>query len=216
MNFFDDNSALKDNGSKAPEEMWLLGFGDLSTLILCFFLALLISSPVNPAYRRGNSQLGVEPGDGPFEAQAKIETVFSDSVKPGTELAKPISDESYKELILLRSYYDEEMNIASLLQKSVLNGIDLGVYEVSELSIETCSPNEGIPKETDWYLSLSNALSTRRQLVDAGIRSKVIEVGVLGPWCEVLKFKDTKDPSNDVAGILRIKISPRQIESTVS
>ena len=137
---------------------WLVSFGDLLTLLLCFFVTIIAQSPLNPR-------------------SAKSEAL-REKQEAGTEFAPSVSRSLFKTLTLSQQDFQKDSGgIAQALKSSVI----LDGYEVSKASLSSCSPGVG---ETSWFEATKQALSLRRQLIDAGVASPRIEISVRGPNCE--------------------------------
>lgn len=192
------------------DDSWLLSLGDLLTLLLCFFLCLVASSPLNPSYHRGNPVLDKEIGDDPYPAVPTVESQF----ESGTPFAISFNGATYKEFTLLQNHFGDSGEFSNESKISALSVMDLDRYELEKATIETCTPAEGGARETDWYSALNHALSTRSQLIDSGIDEKRIEVSVLGPWCGVLGARYEEQKAN-LAGLIRFEMRVKKPDSNV-
>ena len=167
--------------SPSNNQVWLTSFGDLLTLLLSFFIAVIGLSPLNPAVK---AKLTI---DGNKTNSVSDENrVHQDN--SGTHVAKieekQTSQRAFKSSLLRFARRDFVLNRDGFrrsakwrLKKTVvLNG-----YAASRVLLMTCSGN---PIGEPWSRSEELALLLRRQLIDAGIKSALIKMQVFGPHCQ--------------------------------
>jgi len=149
-------------------DLWLITFGDLLTLLLCFFLAIISL----------NSQK--------IKELVTKRTISS----PGTLLAQPTSGE--KRLWLTLSENEVESDNLNSLLKTKLAGLSKAEkIEIADVYIEVCDLSEEFNDEWKWHSSLERVLTLKRQVVDAYRlpNLKMVAERVLGPYCQGLSKK---------------------------
>lgn len=171
---------------------WMVTFGDLLTLLLCFFLTIVSFSPLNSNNDRPQTQMAVEKQDA-----------------SGTTIASTSSEEEADRTTASSSglffYAEDFVGEVGGLGGDVLNRLTSQLKmpgyltksaseSLGALLIEGCG--EGMDEES-WLMALSHVSQIRGQLLDAGISRERIQVRILGPECRGLrsraeKLKDAK------------------------
>lgn len=197
---------MKRFDTRDPEEglhsSWMLSFGDLLTLLLCFFLCALSFSPLNP--HRGNEAISKQ-------NQQLADSTASTSVVPvaleraGTALAKLNPEAS--EFGTLTKPNDSSELVVNLSESDFIrdawepvpNAIDKVKSQVRETSyavlgvkLESCFPEQARAEEAAWAGSMSRILSMRGQLIDAGLPAALMRYRPLGPHCEALEGQEAR------------------------
>lgn len=173
-------------GTKRTDEqsaIWIVSFGDLLTLLLCFFLLALSLSPLNPAVRRtiNNSETYLD----------KSVTTKASSAAPGTPLAN--SKIEGGDLTLLKYDFAPEDFLepsgalsASGLEKAKRIVVP-GGWKVRSVSIELCGPQSGEGASADYSAALNKAMAIRRQLFDAGFERSGLRLSANSEGCSTAK-----------------------------
>ena len=185
---------------------WLISFGDLLTLLLCFFLTIVSFGPLNPkatlpikgVTSQSNSVTGPEPGVGVGKLGA------------GTQVAqsRTSSTENQKELRLVFNVEDfleptEKLVPAKVIELQKL--IKTDGYSVGRVRLESCSELKS--DDQGWFQALSRGFYLRGQFIDAGIEPKRIELRVVGRNCAALK----NDPTEfGLAATVNVELSALQ------
>jgi hypothetical protein len=196
------SSKLFDAPSKcgSGQQQWLLGFGDLTTLLLAFFVSAISLSPLNPLLPKQNNvqASNLEPGTTIASSQLR-ETLTPPGVEP-----------EFKELALYFTALDFENETQTLTveaQQRLQNAIRLEGYLIQAVHISSCLP-QASEKATPGELQglKSRILNLWRQIIDVeGAKIEPV-FEVLGSDCEILIQSDTLSEA-------RIKLKFRRIDN---
>jgi len=182
---------------------WLVSFGDLLTLLLCFFITILSFGGMKP--EGSTDKLGINGGT---QVDAAFSRESNDGGNPaGIELAVLSDREAdYKEVTLNFEESDFSQS-GEVLTEAALAGLKRQVtqdgYTPDRALLQTCADREAGSAEYEWYLSLGRALFLRSQLIDAGISPQALRLRVAGARCEVLRRKQ-EGPS--IASLVTIRM----------
>ncbi|MCO6430370.1 MAG: flagellar motor protein MotB [Deltaproteobacteria bacterium] len=155
-----------DTGSNA----WMVSFGDLLTLLLCFFISIISLSPLNPA--ASSSQDGINASsDG---TNLPIEAPQQRITSSGTQLAEVnfISGKAglpLGEVVLAFSGKDFSPYGGELLgdgQKAIKSLFAEGSYLAGPVVIESCSTEFVGGSEIAFEKAARRAASLKRHLID--------------------------------------------------
>ncbi len=167
--------------SPSNNQVWLTSFGDLLTLLLSFFIAVIALSPLNPAVKDGLSV-------GKHEINSVIEPRLTKKSSDGTYVAKLSqvkgAKRGLKSLLLRFSGRDFVLNrngFRRMAERRLRKAVSLGGYATGLALVGTCSTALG---EDAWSRSEEYALALRRQLIDAGVKSAGVKMQVFGPHCQ--------------------------------
>lgn len=167
-----------DQESESAHESWLVSFGDLLTLLLCFFISSISLSPFGKSVQVPDNISVIE---GSAESQDKIVLAL--------EAGKPFADT--KQQLTQREFGFSEMDFTdnSRLNLESLNRLKAQaiklIGEYPDLEIQTCAQSE-LGSEQNWNLALLRMEKLRGQLIDSGIYPKSIRYEVLGTNCQIL------------------------------
>lgn len=154
-----------------PNELWLVTFGDLLTLLLCFFLAIIT-----------------------LNAQ-KIKGLSSneDQISRGIGLAQPLGREERLWLGFPSGGVTPE-GIRDALRRDLEIHPRLKSKAITDVYIEICDRNTETPMEWRWHGSLEESIPLKRQVIDAlNLKSEVpVGVRILGPLCEGLSVSNAE------------------------
>lgn len=173
----DPNKANKDT-------IWIVSFGDLLTLLLCFFLLAISLSPLNPeAIKQANR---VTTRNEEVKSQAhSVDTQIADS---GTALAKLSLGNGDTALAEYRftsgdfvSGQDKLTDSGQLRVKSI--AIPAG-YVMKRATAETCVDSGELELSAAEDLAFRQSLRLRSQLVDAGIEQLHLRLGSAAGGCD--------------------------------
>ncbi len=157
--------------STTSNELWLVTFGDLLTLLLCFFLAIITL----------NAQ------------KIKGLTKSQDEISRGIGLAQPLGREER----LWFGFNAGEVTpdrIKDTLKSNLELHPRLKSKAITDVYIEVCNRNDEAPVEWRWHEALAESISVKRQVIDAlGLKPTVsVGVRVLGPRCEGMSTQQSE------------------------
>ncbi|MDZ4785048.1 MAG: flagellar motor protein MotB [bacterium] len=161
----------KKNNSllQSPSTSWMITFGDLLTLLLCFFISLISFN--------GTKIKGL------------VEKRHQNN--SGTQIAK-IDRETKPRWV---SFSSEEVNsdaLMGILKERILAVSSKKEIVITDSYLEVCSRNDELPAEWNWHESMTQALKIKGQIVDSfSLQSESVKVRVLGPNCGALNGKKT-------------------------
>lgn len=167
-----EHSTKRHNGAG-----WLVSFADLLTLLVCFFLAVVASSPLAPSGSNQKKQ-ALTKGETTVERDSVNTRFISES---GTPLAGNKSGSGYPpkagELFLT-----SEQLRGSQFERSISALVLGGIGERATIEVSTCaSGRNAVESSTETALALKIALE-QRGVVPAQIRFRP-----LGRHCEVIR-----------------------------
>ncbi len=207
-------SSTSNRFSPTIQTNWLLSFGDLLTLLLCFFLSVLSLSPLNPAYKSPEKGKSKQIVNEPPSTEA---TGAAGKTSGGIELANSsgtVADPSvgssannFKQLSVWLTEADFREGNLELLpeaQERLKSQVFGSAYERVSVRIEGCAEVEQGRAEAAWAASLSRILTLRSQMIDAGIPATTLSYRVLGPDCETLRGKEGTEQA-----VVRIRIEQK-------
>ena len=160
--------------------LWLIGFGDLLTLMLCFFLSLVAFGPLNQADRQEREALTPE--------AKKMIQMLKLPIRLATQSGITIafSMDGYPRLNF--DFTEDEFAAEGLAAASlarIVNTINSVNYEIREIRLEICTRRKQ-GGEGSWSESSLKALGVRSQLLDAGVKAESIKIRSLGRYCRGL------------------------------
>jgi hypothetical protein len=193
---------------------WLISFGDLLTLMLCLFLAIISFSSLSPFVVSAKNRLdsasymrdeavprGSFGGAAGGTLLAAPEDLTADVRAAQREVkAEPPPAEIRKTLRL----QSEEVTDAGFKQvrNRLMQLMSISGYRLLQASLEVCG--EAADEEASWEEAQSRALILRRQLIDTGLESQLLRIAVLGPDC-----KELGGELEDVAARIEFHLSGR-------
>lgn len=140
--------------------IWLLSFGDLVTLLLGFFVAIIAFALQNPP-----------------QPQGKAEIVAAGGTTIAEDIANNPSRLSVREVQLLESSFDP---ITGELRgddaKALIEQLNLSSIEVESVLIESCFNGQGAERESVRFAIMGRALAIASQIVDAGVGAESIQI----------------------------------------
>lgn len=148
---------------------WLTTFGDLLTLLLCFFVCILSIAPLDET---GTAKTASN------IAETESGTGLAGTLGSGSEIELLIPEAEYAESLTRVS---EKVRNMALLQQKPEDTL------IREALIETCFNETEVYEGESWYRSIERSLELQRQLVDAGLDENAVAIRSVGPWCETLK-----------------------------
>ncbi len=162
------------------ENIWLTSFGDLLTLLLCFFLATLSGSSLNPL-----SPAGIERIKSGNHSSFMLKLYSSKQpLAYGTSIAQ-LSDGVLE--LTATFFSDDFVTLGETLSQNAERRFPDVVpsgYTLEAVEVSTCYPSETGSISTSWLGSITRAKALSRQLIDRGFGS--IREEILGPNCRTL------------------------------
>lgn len=157
-------SNIKTPDRHLNDSNWMITFGDLLTLLLCFFCAILATNPNNFEHL-AQSSLEKEPGT--FIAQFGGREWLAVSGLAG--------EREVKEAVIGAIPKQGE---AHPTQKS---------GEIADIYVEVCDRSVDKPESWSWHQSMELALKVKRQLIDElSVSSEQIFLRAVGNRCDEL------------------------------
>jgi hypothetical protein len=184
---------------------WLITFGDLLTLLLCFFIA-----QVRLGAGAGSSISEVSSRD----AYAERPTV-EPALKPGTALAQRSYDESVEALsvqpaMLQRShrFLGRELEPAARrhgagARARITSLFDSRGYEWQSVEVTVCARRVRHDSRSAASISIERAEVIARQLIDSGIPAALVRTRVLGAHCSPMPRRSRRAVELQVNTVLR-------------
>lgn len=171
----------RSSGSAPTKSVWLVSFGDLLTLLLCLFLALVGNSGLNPHKANQISARSKEQisSNGAFTAS---------DLKHGTRLAL---NGSAKRSIRLVCFERDFKSVRGELRRSALirlqNEARSVRYSSQAALIEGCALNQS---EQSRFESMKRRLTLRSQMIDSGFLAERLSIRAMGADCSQLGAKN--------------------------
>lgn len=183
-------SSRQQEAQNRGEGLWLLSLGDLLTLLLGFFIALIGSSPLNPAVRSTNSEHSTSNSGGGSSrlSDAEVGTAIAelDMQTPETPVRHVVFGEDDFEAM--------GMSMRDGVYGSRVSAAIPESYRVSGMLIESCGGVSGASGASGWDGAAARALAVRGQAIDSGMDAKLIKVRLLGPDCAALGVGSETNP----------------------
>jgi hypothetical protein len=167
----------------------MVSFGDLLTLLLCFFIAIVAF------HRHGSSQIPANdvPDTGNHEEKIDAGHFYQQDPSDGTPLALlPVSSPGTVLRLEPADFGGQEEQMTDEAEHWFRTAIKSEDYSLTAVRLEVCGNTSPGREDTGWYLSMRRALAMRRQLVDAGFALEGFEIELLGPDCSKLESKGGK------------------------
>ena len=162
--------------------VWILSFGDLVTLLLGFFVAIIGYSMQNPVLR----------GD---KAQPAGTTIAEDKVQGrDTEVRKQV-------IIPVAGFDIATGGLVEIGHKILIEQLNLDGIRVEESSIESCFGDGDTNREQSRFTVMNRALAVAGQVLDRGVPSSTLQVESPGSSC----------PSGAASGEVLITVVGRKI-----
>jgi hypothetical protein len=166
-----------------------VSFGDLLTLLLCFFVAIVAyhtkGDPNQSEKNRvtsENNTIKIDPG-----------AMYQKRELSGTPLAN--LTESSESLVLRfepADYNGLQEQMTDEAKRWFQKAIQSDDYNLSVVRLEVCGNTPPGQGSSGWLVSMRRALDIRRQLVDAGFSTEGFELELLGADCSKLESKGGK------------------------
>jgi len=166
---------------------WLVTFGDLLTLLLCFFLSIVSFGPLNPTQRVLEEE--VTKPDEPINPVMPPE-IDSEQVS-GPTIALTNSDTMETLLRFTeQDYVGGGELFTSEASEKMRSELEPEGYEVESVVVESCYGKPEYPDGRSWFMSVSRALGLRSQLIDAGVSPASISIRTVGYRCDAIREQD--------------------------
>ncbi|NMC62767.1 MAG: hypothetical protein GYA55_06305 [SAR324 cluster bacterium] len=204
---------------KKVQNIWLITFGDLLTLLLCFFIALItLSGAGYHSFREAiedssgeNRGLGGNDAMSLFQERSKsIGTLIAKkdlSLRPGL-VEIETSDATFVEL----SFRELDLTNSTLaageaLKKELMPYFSRDYLKVQLADVEACSGQGLSGNGLSWSLAGAHAIQIWRQLIDLGVPAEGLRLRNLGAECSKMGpgLGDSKSP--ELAMRVTIKFS---------
>jgi hypothetical protein len=169
-------------GVSKPNAIWLISFGDLLTLLLCFFLSIVSFGPLNPHATLPKNELTARSDSTPStSAYKKTPAGTGFALKTHGRFAAARHFGELKLQIAEEEYTDLGGTLSEEAQKRLESAVKSSGYSVLAASVSSCSALGSV--SSGWFQSISRSLQVRRQLVDAGVSAQAVTVRALGSSC---------------------------------
>lgn len=170
----------KNRGDEHKSNDWLVSFGDLLTLLLCFFISLIALSP------------------------PKIEQLFTSSESSGTQSAsQPHIEALDRRFVFSSNEVNDSKRFVAEVRSRLEKAVDLKTYDISTAKLEICYWDETATNEEMWLAALGRSIDLKRHLLDTIDSDDGVAVRIVGPLCNVLRQSSTEE---EVAAVLTISL----------
>jgi flagellar motor protein MotB len=186
---------------------WLLTFGDLLTLLLCFFIAIVSFSPLNNSPKR--KEFLNKSGSYVDQNGVHENKTISDST--GTTLADNALKERHGDVRPpIEEFWFEEKDFSTQItdltemrSNEFKNLVTTSYYVASQIEIELCRFNKEGDKEQAALLSMLRTQALRRQVIDAmpNLSKEALLLSYSGDSC---KRVPQKEDQNSRIALIRI------------
>lgn len=179
------------NQPPPPGSSWLVSFGDLLTLLLCFFIALIVltreaTPPASAAEPVTPSQLSRIEVPGAVAALPR---------PPGTTLAANLEEQSRFELLFEEGDFEADGTaLSSAARERIENAFAFAAYTPKPVRIVACGGGRGESTDAGWLESMQRLLELRSQLLDAGADMGRAELEPAGPYCNRIGGQQEQPP----------------------
>ncbi len=180
---------------KKVQNIWLITFGDLLTLLLCFFIAVITLSGAGvKSFQDAMEKTASENNDlvrARYSPSRETET--GTVVANLRQEAKPALVEVQAEgrTILEMTFSEPQLSAgvepaAEALNRVLTPWTRKDSLKASTADIESCVPLETAAEEAAWSISSARALAVRRQLIDLGFPDSRLRLRSIGSECRRL------------------------------
>lgn len=179
---------------------WQVTFGDLLTLMLCFFLALLSLGPLGDG-EKINKVKGVklsmqEPGRVSLNRVrgGLPGIVLARRFNDATALAPPrlLRERGYWLSFSERAYAGHQFELGAQAKHRLAKALRVKGYEIQGATVETCCGPPSVGEAPCWELSARRGVSLHGDLVSLGFKATDIRLRVLGRHCHALQGRERK------------------------
>jgi len=157
---------------------WMVSFGDLLTLLLCFVLSLVSYGHIKPINQTGEKEEKISN----INLLSQEEKNLKKSHKNGTVVA------SYKRKVFFSlADFDDTGTLNHVAQKRMKKFIEKRIAEEpnQKLILRSCAD--------DWFSALQRTLILRQDALKNNVSSKLLLVETLGNGCEELQQSKTEN-----------------------
>lgn len=152
---------------------WLVTFGDLLTLLVCFFIAT-ISLGTNG---KGETEASATPANAAGEHRAGS----------GTVLANTSFLREQKVIELRAGDFDSPGGRLSFrAAERVKQAVETIDCSSGTLLVSACAKEDREDQEASWFAALQGAYQVRSHFIDSGVPEDCIGLSIRGPRCETL------------------------------
>lgn len=214
INQFNFKNSLENQSIQGRSTSWLVSFGDLLTLLVCFFLSIISFTNIK---KQANLAKEAEINQTKAVFHEDLKT-SNKNIEAGTQLAVN-SDEEIKANLIVRQvsigfengeFEGSKRQLSMLARQRLSLAVSSTSYDNSEAIISSCTEAlKGKPNQNEWENSKLQALELKRQLIDAGWQGapQEIRMQILGQQCRELD-KDQSERAGKVAfvNIRRVRV----------
>ena len=171
---------------------WVVSFGDLLTLLLCFFLTMVSFGPLGSGHKE-QANKGLEPMDPAFPAPGRrsaaaaapgIVLAKSLNVAPRTESVRQFANRSF---IFAETDFDVEPELPDSRKREVMfEEIKTLSAKVVQVDVETCGGKADESGDAAWEIAGKRSLALGREIANFGVNPAQVRLRVLGQHCELL------------------------------
>lgn len=164
--------------SPGATSRWEMTFGDLLTLLLCFFVWLIPFSVQHATEKRHSNQDISEENIVPRNSEGEI-------AAHGTPFApSAMRDNQVEVRFAAQDFAENDFSLAPEMKGHLKKQLLSGDYELNSVLVESCA---GAENSEPWFDSMQRGLMVRGQLIDAGFRPGALRLRLLGPHCSALR-----------------------------
>lgn len=164
-------------------QVWLLSFGDLLTLMLCFFIAICSTNRF-----QDNSIQQLTSSNNSLTSDK--EHRLMDKSQNGTGIAGSLKDTDTPTAVLTSKDYKPNVGFSAESLKRLFVSLQDGLDQKKTYVLEICSrPAVGSvqSEKLSWEDALSKLQVLKDHLRKNGFSKLIEQTRVLGPYCELLK-----------------------------
>ncbi len=176
---------------------WLVSFGDLLTLLLCFVLSLICYGHFDP-------KLTIEQQ----KAIPASEDIGASAKTSGTPLAKQLdkpergmvsAPQEVKTLALTAADFADPSTLTGQAEAR-MHGLTAG-EKIKEAGIESCAEASN---DDPWFLAMSRALSLRSRLLSLGVAESALRMRIAGSHCS--EMRKTAGADKEAIALITMKV----------
>jgi flagellar motor protein MotB len=171
-------------GRLSRPSLWLVTFGDLLTLMLCFFLATISLRPLSSTSTSALTTQNNKVSTAKLNSLVQLKGAGTRLAAKEEELSAPRPAEIRKQVVLSEgSFLRARAELSRSAQSQLNNAVTTDGYEVRSVAIQVCTDKKGYVAEKTASLSVERALRVRGQLIDRGISPEALRVRALADSC---------------------------------
>lgn len=173
--------------------LWLVTFGDLLTLMLCFFLATISLRPLYVSPHSSVTERKAETFRTKPDAAVGAETAGTRLAATQLEPSVPQPEEIEVSVALTEaSFAGSPAYFSRTVRAQLRKAVFTDGYDLRTVTVHACAGNRRYAAGQTASLSVERALRVRGQVIDMGVAPQAVRIRALGRDCAALPGRPPK------------------------